>query len=672
MKSDIAGNNISANLPIEKLAGVGEKIKLAFNNLKIFTLEDLVHFLPMRVLDLSKPINIAKAKTCEGQKVTIKATVKSVSVLRTRVRHMWIVRALLEDKSGAIEAIWFNQPFMQKNLHRSKKLVFSGEVMTSKNELVLNSPQVFEESGLYPIYRQTKNLSSRQIARIIKKILKPSILPDDILPNKIIEKMNLMKFYQAAVAVHNPKSLGQFYAGRKRFLFEDLFIFAVANRSLKKVFEQEKSYPIKKNQKILKKWIDKLPFKLTKDQEIVLREIVADLKKSKPMNRIMQGDVGSGKTIIAFLAALLMIESGYNVALMAPTQILATQHFKTFNQLVKKINLKIKIALVKAKSKKIDLGAQMFIGTHALINQQLKNLALVIIDEQQRFGVKQRNIILEKAGRVPHYLSLSATPIPRSLAHVIFSSCDISIIKEKPASRKKIKTYLIPEEKRNDTYQFLKSLILQGKQAFVICPLIDPFDLSSDKKSVEAEFKNLQKTALAGCRLKVLHGALPALTKEKIMSDFAQKKIDVLISTSVVEVGVDIEDAAAIVIENAESFGLAQLHQFRGRVGRSDFESYCFVFCDKFSNTITKERLKAFVQNNDGFRLAELDLRLRGPGSFFDSNQSGFGKINPLWFENSQSLKDAVSAADQIVDELDSFPLLQEQISKTIKIKHLE
>jgi len=666
------------DVKIEDLIGVGEKLKHSFHKIGIFYLRDLIYFLPRKILNLENVISISKAKTLENQSVVIKARVLDLSIIRTKFKRMWIIEALLEDKTGAIRAVWFNQPFIHKNLIRNDEYVFYGQISTNQNKIFLNSPEVYFSSGIFPIYRQTKNLSSKRISKIISKILKPSLMPPDILPKEVIATNNLLDFFSAARAVHAPQSESEFARGRYRFLFEELFTFALTNQFIKNQFEKEKSYKIKIERAYLSNIISKLPFRLTADQKKTLKEVTDDLSSPRPMNRLIQGDVGSGKTIIAFLACVLAIKNGYKSIFMAPTEILCDQHFQTFKNLAKILKLpNLKIALISGKKKDEPKDANLFVGTHALINKKINNLALIVIDEQQRFGVEQRNTLLEGSGHMPHYLSLSATPIPRSLFHVIFSSCELSQIMEKPSGREKIKTFLVPEEKRKSSYAFVDSLIKKGQQVFVVCPLIEQnteFSIQNagERKAVNEEMERLKKTILGKRKIAILHGRLSAAEKQITMEKFKNKKIDILVSTSVVEVGIDIKNASVIIIEDADSFGLAQLHQFRGRVGRGEIQSYCLIFSSKLFNPISKQRLKAFVQNDDGFELANFDLKLRGPGAFFDTDQSGFRGINPLWFENGQMLKDATSSARRILPEIDKHPILREKIKALANLKRLE
>ncbi len=658
-------------IELKNISGIGPKYQLALNKLGIFSVHDLIYFLPKRIIDLTNITPIDKVKSLVDKEVVIEARVRSVNVVRTKIKKMWVVEAILEDESSAIQAIWFNQPYLFKFLKQNKDLkIYKATVNLSSKKIFLNNPEIYPKKGLYPIYRQTKNLSSRIISRIINKILIESLLKKDLLPAPVRKKNNLPILFDAAKLVHFPGSIADYKLGKYRFLFEELFLFMLVNLKIKTEFDSQKS-PVIKSSGELKKLSEKLPFKLTQDQNETLADILEDFKKKRPMNRIIQGDVGSGKTVVAFLAALEAVLSGFQVAVLAPTEILAMQHFETFQSLATGLNFKINLSLVTSKTKKIASNENIIIGTHSLFNYKFKNLGLIIIDEQQRFGVEQRSLLLESHGYMPHYLSLSATPIPRTLAHVVFANCDLSVIKEKPKGRQKVDSFLIPENKRQSAYEFVDKLLARGQQAFVICPLIVADGLYDDKKSVESEMRNIKKSILGKRRIASLHGKMKIKDKEKVILDFRRGEIDILVSTSVVEVGVDIPKATAMIIEDAQMFGLSQLHQFRGRVGRSDLKSYCFLFA-KIENEITKKRLKAFIQNDDGFELSSYDLKLRGPGSMFDISQSGFSNINPLWFENSKLLDECSRSAKEVLDELDKYPNLKEEINSKISVTHLD
>jgi ATP-dependent DNA helicase RecG len=392
------------------------------------------------------------------------------------------------------------------------------------------------------------------------------------------------------------------------------------------------------------------------------------------MNRVVQGDVGSGKTIVGVIASLPIIWSGQKAVWLSPTQVLASQHYKNIKKLVGK---NTKVALFTAMSKKGDFEkSDLIIGTHALIQKGVKinKLGLVVVDEQHRFGVKQREDLNSKNKKeVPHFLSLTATPIPRTLSHIIFGNCDISIIRAKPADRKKIKTFVIPESKRDDSYRFIDKLIEAGQKVFIVCPAIGTeLDPEGDKKAVMQEAERIKATAIGGRNIKILHGQMKPKEKEESFQAFAFGKAQVLVSTSVVEVGVDVPEATAMVVEDAHNFGLAQLHQFRGRAGRSNLQSYCFCFSRNLDNPISKERLKVFVQNDDGFKLAQYDLKLRGPGALLGLDQSGFSGIDPIWLEDTDLLLRAKKIADNLLPIMKSDEYLYNKIKSKLKTSHLE
>ncbi|MCX6809832.1 MAG: ATP-dependent DNA helicase RecG [Candidatus Berkelbacteria bacterium] len=686
--------NINVSDSILKIPFVGPKQAEAFARLNIKTVEDLLSNLPRDIVDLTKTIEIQNLRLKINAKVAILAKVKSTSILKTPKRRMWIVNALLSDKSGSVEAIWFNQPYMRETLKQGSEFIFFGTVSFNQTgrKIILNNPEIFPKSQIYPIYAQTEGLTSKQILRVVKSALETGYKIEEFLDDNILQKYSLLNMQAATKSLHFPTTKENFQKAKERFIFNNLLNLILANLFLKNKNKNEKSYKIKVDQKFVENFVKSLPFKLTKDQNKVVAEILSDFQKPSPMNRLVQGDVGSGKTIVALIASLVAIQNNYQVAWMAPTEILANQHFETINKFLKLIKSKIKVGLITSATKKksqpdgrpLAETAGLLIGTHALIQKDVKfkALALVIVDEQHRFGVNQRDELLQSTAAtnqkiIPHFLSLSATPIPRSLAHVIFGNCDLSIIETKPIGRKQVKTYLIPEPKRNDAYRFIDERIKVGEQAFIICPLIENNQdeqnlIQESVKAVTKEINNLQKTALAKRKISMIHGKLKSKEKEEIMAKMQNKKIDVLVSTSVVEVGVDVKDATIMMIEDAENFGLSQLHQFRGRVGRSDLQSYCFLFCRNLENEKTKARLKAFVRSFDGFKLAEMDLKQRGPGALFSFEQSGFKGINPFWFENSKVLAASSLAANELIDDLDHNDFLKTKVLKLLETDHTE
>jgi len=631
------------------------------------------------------------------------AKIEKTSIYRTPRKGVWIVQADLSDETGKIEAIWFNQPYLKKSLRIGLRCLFHGQVtynFATKNQALLN-PAIYPEAGILTIYPQTEGLSSRQISRFVRSAQNAGYELTEFLPKKTLDRFKLTELTRATKSLHSPSSIGEFQAARHRFNFNNLLTFILANLHQQKNLKKFASFKIETDLEQIRGAISSLPFKLTADQKRVLWEILGDFKKEHPMNRLLQGDVGSGKTIVALLASLAVIKSGYKVAWMAPTDILARQHYATAKSFFRNSNVKISLLTASAKmsevkSEKLKVKSesknskleetQLIIGTHALLYNGLpEDIALVVVDEQHRFGVEQREALqIKNKGRMPHFLSLSATPIPRTLAHILFGNLDISTIKTMPTGRKTVKTYLIPKEKREDSYKFIKTLLSRGQQAFVICPLISKneqetfagdtlFDQTADeRRTVEEEIENLKKTAIGRNKMASLHGRMKSDEKNKIMGEMQSGQVEILVSTSVVEVGVDFKRATVMIIENAERFGLSQLHQFRGRIGRNNLQSYCLLFSNNLESGKTRDRLKAFVQNTDGFKLAEIDLRQRGPGAILGLNQSGFKHFNPLWFENTQLLSDASSAAKEMVDNLDQIPALKQKVLKQLETEHLE
>jgi ATP-dependent DNA helicase RecG len=659
---------------------VGDKVKNYFAKLHVFSVEDLFNFAPRALLDLSDVISIAELKTKSSDRGVIRAEVQSCHVVRTKFKHMWITEALLSDESGSIKATWFNQPYLKKSLQKGTRLVFVGEVIFDKNKKqFLNNPEIHREAGIFPIYPQTKNLSSRQISNVIKRAIDVGYWPKEYLDDQILKENDLLAIDRALISIHFPRSEDEFKKARSRFFFDSLLKLVVANLYLRAKNAESPAPSIEIDKMTIKKFLKSLPFELTSGQISSIDEIVEDLKLNKPMNRIVQGDVGSGKTVVALLVSLLVVKSGYKVAWVAPTQILASQHFETAKKFL--ANFDINIELVTSASKKLKadsqwLSADLFIGTHALLQKDIKinKLGLVVVDEQHRFGVEQRSNLIAKLQTKPHFLSLSATPIPRTLSHVIYGNLDLSVIKSKPKDRLTVKSFLIPEGKRKDSYTFIKKLVDEGQQAFVVCPLIESNSEVEvdDRKTVLSEVENLKKTALKDTRIAFLHGKMKPDEKNDVLKKMQSGEIDVLVSTSVVEVGIDIKGATVMLIEDADRFGLSQLHQFRGRVGRSDIQSYCFCFTKNIDNPKTQDRLKAFVSCSDGFELAEMDLNQRGPGAIFGQSQSGFKGLNPLWFADSLLMKKATKIGEQEFKKLDKKPDLKKKVLALIDSDHLE
>ncbi|MEA3272424.1 MAG: ATP-dependent DNA helicase RecG, partial [Patescibacteria group bacterium] len=530
---------------------------------------------------------------------------------------------------------------------------------------------------IVPIYSLTDRLSQKQIRFLIKSVLRLSENIQDILPEEIKKKLNLYNLPESLKETHFPTSFKEVNAARRRLKFDELFILALRNALTRSELKKSSASEIKFHEKETRDFVNSLPFKLTDGQRTSAWEILKDLGSSGPMNRLLDGDVGSGKTVVAAIAMLNVFLSGFQSALMAPTEILACQHFESLTKLFKDSEIKIALLTHSFKENDID-GADVVVGTHALIqkNIKFKKLALAVVDEQHRFGVKQRAELKKHSNLkdgVPHLLSMTATPIPRTLALSAYGDLDISIINELPKERLPIITKIARPDKRADAYKFIRDEINKGRQAFVICPLIDPSD-KLGVKSVTEEYKKLDEDIFKDLEIGLMHGKLKPAEKEKVMADFLANKIKILVSTSVVEVGVDVPNASIMFIEGAERFGLAQLHQFRGRIGRDKFQSYCFVVQENF-NEISTNRLRVFEQCNNGFLLAEKDLEFRGQGDIFGSRQSGKVDFQIANITDAEIMKQARDTAEELIKndpDLTSAPLLKEKLEEFEKNVHLE
>ena len=701
------------NTELIKIDGIGPKFIPKLAKLNIKTVKDLLWHFPFRYDDFSRVIPIAELKP--NQPATIQGTIKKIGLRRTFRQKLVLVEAIIVDDTGGVRALWFNQTYLLKVLKVGTRANFAGKIIESKKDLYLSNP-VYEitssygissansgprhTAGLIPVYPETRGVSSKLLRYILKPILTSIPLIEDFLPKEVLIKNVLPDINSALKKIHFPLRAIDAEVAKKRFAFENLFLLQLNNLKLKSQLAQEKSESIPVDQDFLSKLLAELPFVLTESQKEVLREVLSDIQRSRPMNRLLQGDVGSGKTVIAAIAAILAAKNGQQTAILAPTEVLAQQHYRTITKLFKGFEKEIEILTGGSKGKKslnekIESGeTKIIIGTHAIIQKtvKFKNLALVIVDEQHRFGVEQRAVLLrsEKNSQVliPHLLSMSATPIPRTLALTIFGDLDLSIINELPAGRKPIITKVVSPSKRPDAYGFIKEQILKGRQAFVICPRIEPGTKDEeerkvlsesqqkllDLKSVKEEFERLSKNIFPELKIAMLHGKLKNTEKENIMKDFQDKKYDILVSTSVIEVGVDVPNASIMMIEGADRFGLAQLYQFRGRVGRSEHQSYCLLFTDSDS-TSTQYRLDSLLTAKNGFELAEKDLQLRGPGQFLGKEQTGLPDIAMDALKNIELVKAAKSSAEELLSNDPDFsknPLLAERFKEFHQNIHYE
>ncbi len=679
-----------------KLADLPKVGKSTVNKLKkigLISVNDLIWHLPYRYEDFSniKPIGDLKI----NETATIKGKIELITSRRARHRRLHLTECLISDDTGSIKTIWFNQPYLNKYLNRGDELYISGKIDDDFHTLQFTNPlwekteQHLYTGRIIPIYPSTQGISQKQLRQMIKIITPLLKNYEDYLPNAIINKYNLLPLNQALEKIHWPKNKNEFLLARKRLQFDELFFISLNqaknNYELKKhiapiiPFNKEKTLVLVKS----------LPFTLTVDQKKAAWEILKNIEKNTPMNRLLQGDVGSGKTVVAAIACLNCALNNLQSIILAPTEILALQHYQTFLNTLKKFNLNICLytrtqqKLNNETVKRNDLKKMIangkiniIIGTHALLQEKVDyaNIGLIIVDEQHRFGVAQRKKLKDKTKNLlPHFLSMTATPIPRTLALTIYGDLDISIIRDKPLGRKKIITKIVAEQNRPRAYQFIANKINSGGQAFVICPLIE----ESDKLGIKAatqEFEKLSTKIFPQFKIGLLHSKMKSVVKEKTINDFKNKKLDILVSTSVIEVGVDIPNANLMIIEGADRFGLAQLHQFRGRVGRSNIQSYCLLFTDNQSKKVL-HRLQAMVLYDDGIKLAEYDLKIRGSGEMYGIRQSGFINLKIADLTDIETIKKTRQAATTIISQspnLDLFPLLKKEFTSKNQIIHLE
>jgi len=618
---------------IDKIKGVGSKVGEQFAQAGIHTVGDLIDFLPRAHEDFSEVVKIAEIKP---GKVTIKAKCEAISTRPVR-RGLKVTTATLADETGKLQAVWFNQPYREKQLKSGDEFFFSGEFLFSYNRYQLSSPSAelvsevpVQTDRVLPVYRSVAGLKTNLVRKILAE-LRPfiSMLPET-LPVDIVKSEKLVSRSQALYAMHFPEKIAEVDKARERLAFEELFQLLLASQLNRQENAKLTGWQIQFEQTVVADFVKKLPFKLTSAQRVAAWEIIQDLGKKTPMNRLLQGDVGSGKTVVAGLVVMQVAHTGLQSALMAPTEILATQHAETLRKLLQPFGVRVGLLTgsVKGSARKLlyqQIAAgevDVIVGTHALLQPkvQFRKLGFVVIDEQHRFGVKQRQLLLEKSKFMPHMLAMTATPIPRSLALTVYGELDISILNERPANRKPILTKIWSPNSRAQLYEKIDVEITSGRQAYVICNLIEE-NPDNEVKSVQAEYIKLQNSIFKHRHIGLLHGKMKSDEKDGVMQKFASGGLDILVSTTVVEVGVDVPNATVILIENADRFGLAQLHQLRGRVGRSSYQSYCYLV-NSTSAKPTK-RLLEVEKSDDGFHLAEVDLKLRGPGEIYGRAQHG-------------------------------------------------
>lgn len=662
------------NESIRTIKGIGEKSEKLFNKLGINTVEELLSFYP-REYDIFGSIEPV-AGASEGKTIIVEVSLSARPQLLKR-KNLNIIQCRVRDASGSIMVAWFNMQFLMKTLHMGTKYILRGSVVNRNGMLEIRQPKILSRQEyanmtgkLQPVYPLTAGLTNNAVAKAVAGALSAADLNGDYLPVDIRKRYNLVIWKQAVHAIHFPKNKNECIEARRRLVFDEFFLFALAMNQLKKTKHIKKSNFTMNDYTVVEKLIKNLPYELTDGQKKAWDEIKEDISSGNVMNRLIQGDVGSGKTIISVLILVLAVSNGYQGGIMVPTEVLAKQHFDTFTQLLKDFGINIGLligSLTAAAKRKVykqleDGDIDIIIGTHALIQDgvKFKNLAVVVTDEQHRFGVRQRETLSSK-GNEPHMLVMSATPIPRTLAIILYGDLDVSVIDVLPTGRLPIKNCVVGTNYRTQAYNFIKQEVDKGHQVYVICPMVEESE-NMEAENVTDYTETLRQKMTPDIKIECLHGKMKPAVKNEIMERFAAHEIDILVSTTVIEVGINVPNATVMMIENAERFGLAQLHQLRGRVGRGSLQSYCIFMAGNTSKE-TMERLSILGESNDGFYVAEQDLKMRGPGDFFGIRQSGELNFELAdIYQDADILKEANEAAGMF--EVDDISLLCKKYDK--------
>lgn len=666
--------------------GVGPAVEKALVTLGLKTIGDLLDYLPRRYEDYSVVTTIERLRPGVA---TIMAEVKQVTGRYVR-RGLHITEALVSDDSGSLRVTWFNQPYRAAALKVGQQYYFSGQYELSYQRMQLMNPSAemvadftLNTARIVPVYRENKRITSKQIRKIIGQCLAVADMLPETLPAWLVRDAQLMGRAEAVRAMHYPESSEQLAAARRRLGYEEVFELSLASLLNKQAIAAEHSLAIPFNQSLAKEFVGHLPFTLTNDQRKAVWQIYLDMQKPHPMNRLVEGDVGSGKTVVAAMAAIMAMRQGYQVAIMAPTEILATQHAETLYKLLKPLGAADQLLVLvgsmrpaqkqTAHARIADGSALLLVGTHALIQDAvtMPRLGLIIIDEQHRFGVEQRKALMAKAGLMPHVLSLTATPIPRSLALTLYGELDITVLREKPVGRLPIITELVLHGSRDALYKQLAVEVAAGRQLYVVCPLITDSETRS-AQSAETVYEELRTNYFKNARLGLLHGKLKGAEKQAVMQSFVAGDLDVLVATTVIEVGVDVPNATLMAIESAERFGLAQLHQLRGRVGRGSEQSHCYLVLSP--SVEPNKRLRAVATSNDGFKLAEYDLELRGAGAIYGAMQHGALDLRVAKLNDTELIVAARSGAKAFIkrgENLLQYSELSKRVAKLRAVTNL-
>lgn len=661
---------MNLDTPITQISRVYKMYAKRLAKLGIIKLGDFLYHVPFRYDDFRLISKISDLQI--GEVVTIQGRI--IEIKNQYARRFTIQKAKVDDGSGILEVTWFNQPYIIKSINEGDMISLSGKVKKIIPKPQIDSPDFEIMNGstlhtgrLVPVYPETRGVSSKWLRRQVFQILNNA--QNDLrefLPEKTIENNKLYGLKDAIAKIHFPNNFEEAEKARERLSYEEFLLLHLSSLYRKEEWEEKlykKPFNIKKFEKETNEFIKKLSFELTKAQKRVVEEILSDLAKPTPMNRLLQGEVGSGKTVVAAIAMYVTYLNGSKSLIMAPTEILAQQHFNTVSKLLSQFGIKVNLITGSKKSK--EKNWDILIGTHALLfkDYDYKKLGLVVIDEQQRFGVEQRSQVRKK-GESPNFLTMTATPIPRTVALTLYGNLSLSFLDEMPKERKRVKTWLVPSEKREAAYVWIEKQIKENKsQAFIICPFIEQSETLTTVKAAAKEFERLRNDIFPNLKLGLLHGKLKSKDKEEILQQFRDRKIDILVATPVVEVGIDFPNATIILIEASERFGLAQLHQLRGRVGRGDKQSYCLIFTDAPNPTIVR-RLKSLETLHNGAQLAELDLKLRGPGQLFGTMQHGIAELRIASFSNLYLIEKTKKEALEVFPKLSDYPKLYDKIKQ--------